>query len=94
MIRNTADSKKRIRIFKGTSSLDITGLISKTLDIDVYVYSNSDVFTCIKCYKSLIKYQRAEHHVKEIKNAWTQVSSIWQPISYCSIVGKGMLCLS
>ena len=63
--------KQRVRVFKsgsaGTSSLDLQGLINKTLDIDVNVYSNSDVAVCIKCYKSLVKYQKAEDHGKEIK---------------------------
>ena len=63
------NSKQRIRVFKsgskGTSSVD--RLINKTLDIDVTVYSNSDVAVCIKCYKSLVKYQKAEEHVQEIK---------------------------
>ena len=69
-IRSVAvNSKQRIRVFKsgskGTSSVD--RLINKTLDIDVTVYSNSDVALCIKCYKSLVKYQKAEEHVQEIK---------------------------
>lgn len=63
--------KQRVRVFKsgsaGTSSLDLQGLINKTLDIDVNVYSNSDVAVCIKCYKSLVKYQKAEDRGKEIK---------------------------
>lgn len=54
-------SKQRVRVFKsgstGTSSFDLQGLINKALDIDVNVYSNSDVAMCIKCYKSLVKYQ-------------------------------------
>ena len=40
-------SKQRVRVFKsdskGTSSVDLQGLINKALDIDVTVYSNSDV---------------------------------------------------
>ena len=64
-------SKQRVRVFKsgstGTSSFDLQGLINKALDIDVNVYSNSDVAVFIKCYKSLVKYQKAEEHVKEIK---------------------------
>ena len=63
------NSKQRIRVFKsgskGTSSVD--RLINKTLDIDVTVYSNSDVALCIMCYMSLVKYQKAEEHVQEIK---------------------------
>ena len=40
-------SKQHVRVFKsgskGTSSVDLQGLINKALDIDVTVYSNSDV---------------------------------------------------
>ena len=67
----TVTSKQRVRVFKsgsaGTSSFDLQGLINKTLDIDVNVYSNSDVAVCIKCYRSLVKYQKAEEHGREIK---------------------------
>ena len=66
----TVTSKQSVRVFKsgstGTSSFDLQGLINKALDIE-NVYSNSDVAVCIKCYKSLVKYQKAEEHVKEIK---------------------------
>ena len=65
------NSKQRMRAFKsgskGTSSVDLQGLINKTLDIDVTVYSNSDVAVCIKYYKSTVKYRKAEEHVQEIK---------------------------
>ena len=71
-IRSVAvNCKQRIRVFKsgskGTSSVDLQGLTNKTLDIDVTVYSNSDVAVCIKCYKSSVKYRKAEEHVQEIK---------------------------
>ena len=46
----------------------LTFIINKALDIDVNVYSNSDVAVCIKCYKSLVKYQKAGEHVKKIKS--------------------------
>ena len=62
-------SKQRVRVFKsgskGTSSVDLQGLINKAFDIDVTVYSSSDVEVFIKCYKSLVKYQKAEEHVQE-----------------------------
>jgi hypothetical protein len=68
----TVNSKNRICIFKpggkGSSDVDLQGLLSKTLDIDVNVYASSDVAICIKCYKTLIKFEKAENHVKEIKN--------------------------
>ena len=67
-------SRQRVRVFKsgskGTSSVD-QGLVNKALDIDVTVYSNSDVAVCIKCYKSLVKYQKAEEHVQE----WTRLTN-------------------
>ena len=62
-------SKQRVRVFKsgskGTSSVYLQGLTNKALNIDETVYSNSDVAVCIKCYKSLVKYQKAEEHVQE-----------------------------
>jgi len=65
------NSKQCMCVFKstskGTSSVDLQGLINKTLDIYVTVYLNSDVAVCIKCYKSSVKYQKAEEHVQEIK---------------------------
>ena len=61
--------KQRVRVFKsgskGTSSVELQGLINKALDIDVTVYSSSDVAVCIKGYKSLVKYQKVEEHVQE-----------------------------
>lgn len=65
---SSADSKKRIRIFKGTSSLDIRSLIEETLGIDLSIYVNSDSFICVKCYKTLVKFQKAVIHVNDIKN--------------------------
>lgn len=63
--------KQRVRVFKfgstGRSSVDLQGLIKKALDIDVNVYSDSDVAVFIKCDKSLVKYQKAKEHVREIK---------------------------
>ena len=58
----------------GTSSFDLQGIINRALDIDVNVYSNSDVAVCIRCYKSLVKYQKAEEHSKEMK---TELKSVY-----------------
>ena len=45
-------STQRVRVFKsgskGTSSADFHTLLNMALDIDVAVYSNSDVAVCIK----------------------------------------------
>ena len=83
-------SKQRVRVFKsgstGTSSFDLQGLTNKALDIDVNVYSNSNVAVCIKCYKSLVKYQKAEEHVKEIK------SELKSAYSESGTRGKRLLC--
>ena len=49
---------------KGTSSVDQRP-VNRALDIDVTVYSSSDVAVCIKRYKSLVKYQKAEKRVQE-----------------------------
>jgi len=76
---STVNSKQRVRIFKsgskGSSAVDLQGLINKTLDIDVTVYANSDVAICIKCYKCLLKFQKAEDRVQEIKNELKAVYS-------------------
>ena len=77
-------SKQRVRVFNsgstGTTSFDLQGLINKALDIDVNVYSNSDVAVCIKCYKSLVKYRKAEEHVKEIE---TELKSAYSASGRC-----------
>ena len=61
-------SKQCIRlVFKSgseeTSSVDLHRLINKMLDIDVNVYSNSDIAVCTKCYKTLVAYQKAEEQI-------------------------------
>lgn len=76
---NVVSPKERVRIFKsgrtGSSSVDLTGLLNKTLDIDVNIYSSCDLAICIKCYKTLLKYEKAEKHLKEIKNELKAVYS-------------------
>ena len=68
------EGNKRIRVFKtgisssSHSSHDVEGLICRTLDVNISVYRNSDAFICIKCYKTLIKFKKAETNVQEIKN--------------------------
>ena len=69
-----ANSRQRVRVVKSgsteTSSVDLQGLIKKALDITINVYSNSDIVpsaVCIKCYKSLVKYQKVEENDKERK---------------------------
>ena len=47
-------SKQCLRVLKsgskGTSSVDLHRLINKALDIDVNVYSNSDIAVCITVF--------------------------------------------
>jgi len=49
-------SKQRVRVFKsgvkGTSSVDLHRVIDEALDIDVNVYSNTDIAVCITCYNT------------------------------------------
>ena len=54
-------------LVKEKALLTFTKFKTKALDIDVNVYSNSDIAVCIKCYKSLVKYQKAEENVQDIK---------------------------
>jgi len=58
--------KQRVRVF-GSSTVDIAKLLNESLDIDCAVYLNSDPFICTKCYKRLLKFQKAADHIEEIK---------------------------
>ena len=53
---------------KGLSNVDLQGLINKTLEVDVAAFAKCDISICIKCYKSLQKFEKAERHVLEVKN--------------------------
>ena len=72
-------SKQRQSGSKGTSSVDLHRLLNKALDIDLNVYSNSDIAVCIKCYKSLVKYQKAEENVQDIK---TELKSTYSAMGH------------
>ena len=74
-----------MRVFKsgskGTSSVDLHRLIDKALDIDVNVYSNTDIAVCVTIYKSLVKYQKAEEHVQGKKtDLKSTYSSSWRRV--------------
>ena len=64
-------NKERVRIF-GKSSVDIQGLIKAAIDVDVTVFSSSEIFICTaNCYKRLIRFEKISNNLctlkKEIK---------------------------
>ena len=51
-------NKERVRIF-GKSSVDIQGLIKAAIDVDVTVFSSSEIFICTaNCYRHLIRFEK------------------------------------
>lgn len=61
----SVNTKERIRIFG--RSKDIENTISATIDIDLAVYDNSDLFICLKCYKQVTKVKKIETNLLELK---------------------------
>ena len=64
-------NKERVRIF-GKSSVDIQGLIKAAIDVDVTVFSSSEIFICTaNCYRRLIRFEKISNNLctlkKEIK---------------------------
>jgi len=61
-------SYKRIKIF-GKSSVDMTSLILHAINVDLSVYSEKEnlVICGSKCYKRLLKYQRALRKVEKLR---------------------------
>ena len=63
--------KERVCIF-GKSSVDIQGLIKAAIDVDVTVFSWSEIFICTaNCYRCLIRFEKIANNLctlkKEIK---------------------------
>ena len=63
--------KERVCIF-GKSSVDIQGLIKAAIDVDVTVFSWSEIFICTaNCYRRLIRFEKIANNLctlkKEIK---------------------------
>ena len=63
--------KERVCIF-GKSSVDIQGLIKAAIDVDVTVFSSSEIFICTaNCYRRLIRFEKISNNLctlkKEIK---------------------------
>ena len=56
-------NKERVRIF-GKSSVDIQGLIKAAIDVDVTVFSSSEIFICTaNCYRRLIRFEKMSNNL-------------------------------
>ena len=53
----------RIRVF-GKSSVDIAHLIECAVEIDLSVFSSSDPFVCNRCYKRLLRFEKAKTNLR------------------------------
>ena len=60
-------NKGRVRIF-GKSSVDIQGLIKAAIDVDVTVFSSSEIFICTaNCYRRLIRFEKISNNLCNLK---------------------------
>lgn len=60
--------KDRVRVF-GKSAVDIAGLIKRALDVDVSVYSSSELFICTAtCLRRLKRLEKITENFQMIKN--------------------------
>ena len=58
--------KARIRVF-GKSSVDIAQLIECAVEIDLSVFSSSDPFICNRCYKRLLRFEKAKTNLRSLQ---------------------------
>ena len=56
----------RIRVF-GKSSVDIAHLIECAVEIDLSVFSSSDPFVCNRCYKRLLRFEKAKTNLRSFQ---------------------------
>ena len=56
----------RLRVF-GKSSVDIAHLIECTVEIDLSVFSSSDPFVCNRCYKQLLRFEKAKTNLRSFQ---------------------------
>ena len=56
----------RIRVF-GKSSVDIAHLIECAVEIDLSVFSSSDPFVCNRCYKRLLRFEKARTNLRSLQ---------------------------
>lgn len=60
--------KDRVRVF-GKSAVDIAGLIKRSLDVDVSVYSSSELFICTAtCLRRLKRLEKVTENFQMMKN--------------------------
>ena len=56
----------RIRVF-GKSSVDIAHLIECAVEIDLSVFSSSNPFVCNRCYKRLLRFEKAKPNLRSLQ---------------------------
>ena len=56
----------RIRVF-GKSSVDIAHLIQCAVEIDLSVFSSSDPLVCNRCYKRLLRFEKAKTNLRSLQ---------------------------
>ena len=56
----------RIRVF-GKSSVDIAYLIACAVEIDLSVFSSSNPFVCNRCYKRLLRFEKAKPNLQSLQ---------------------------
>ena len=49
------------------SLVDIEGLIKRALEIDVSVFSLSDPFVCMRCYKRLLRFGKIKSNLRSVQ---------------------------
>ena len=56
----------RIQVFE-KSLVDIVGLIKRALEIDVSVFSSSNPFVCMRCYKRLLRFGKIKSNLRLVQ---------------------------
>ena len=51
----------------GKSSVDIAHLIECAVEIDLSVFSSSNPFVCNKCYKRLLRFEKAKPNLRSLQ---------------------------
>ena len=54
------------RVF-GKGSVDIAHLIECAVEIDLSVFSSSDPFVCNRCYKRLLRFEKAKTNLRSLQ---------------------------
>ena len=51
----------------GKSSVDIAHLIECAVEIDLSVFSSSNPFVCNRCYKRLLRFEKAKPNLRSLQ---------------------------